>query len=187
MRRTIPVAARSVQRGPDHLWGAPGGPVIKLMQASKAPAHYSHSDIVCTSTWSGKANPRLLAYMGKHVPHPQKSLWSPDTPVPQDRYLYKLTTLDIDSFKYWFGVNRARVMPDAWVLFHRAGLLPPSFNDHNPEVPRPVFDKDQLMRYYLKHRKPLEQERRERKLVEESSFIRTDAEKAADRPSAPWL
>merc|ERR1712146_415683 len=79
---------------------------------------------------------RMYAYLGRHVPAAQKPLFSPDTPVKEDQYSYKLTTLDVDAFKYWFGVKDARVDEKLGVVLHKAGLLPPMLSERNPLTPR---------------------------------------------------
>jgi hypothetical protein len=169
------------------LWGSPGAPKIMSRQPWGLADSYKHYDIVVSRVHNRKDFSRLLHYLGKHVPFPQKSLWSPDTPVLQDRHMYKLTTLDVDAFKYWFGVNRALIDRRTWKLLWRAGLLPPTLYQHNPLLPRPIFDKEELYRYFLANRKPLEVERKIDYLNYQNSIVRTDAEKEADRPKAPWL
>ena len=129
---------------------------------------------------------RLLHYVGKHVPHPQKSLWSPDTPVQQDRHLFKLSTLDIDGFKYWFGVRRAMMHREVWGTYAMAGLVPPNFHGDDT-LPRPVYSKEELYRYYLANRKPMATEERENYLNYHNTLERSPEERKADRPKAPWM
>lgn len=169
------------------LWGAPGRPKIVMHTPTGMGRNYKHADIIVGRIHMKSDLTRVLAYLGKHVPHAQKSLWSPDTPVPQDRHLTKLTTLDIDAFKFWFGVKRAMISRDTWKLMWRAGLLPPSFSQHNPMLPRPVFEKQELMRYYLKNRKPFDVMRKEEYLATQNALIRSPREAQADRPKPPFL
>ena len=98
-----------------------------------------------------------------------------------------LTTFDIDAFKYWFGVKRCKISSRPWRLLAKAGLLPPPIYDNNPLIPKPIFEKEQLIRYYLANRRELRKERAKVKLDYENSMVKTDAQRAADRPSAPWL
>lgn len=182
-RLALPINNRLSKR----YYGAPGAPKIVSYVPRGLTGRYLHHDILVNRVHQKSNMTRVLGYLGKHVPFPQKSLWSPDTPIPQDSHLFKLTTLDIDSFKYWFGVRRALVDRTTWKLLWRAGLLPPSYYQNNPLTPRPVFDKEELMKYYLRNRKPLAVQQREDYLNYKNSLIRTADEKAADRPKAPWL
>jgi hypothetical protein len=169
------------------LWGAPGAPIINMKQ-KHMEWKYQHADMVVEYVHTrSRSEARLLHYLGKHVPHPQKSLWSPDTPVMQDRHLFMLTTLDIDAFKYWFGVKRARLSVSAWKILAKAGLLPPVFRDNSKIIPKPIFDKEQLIRYFLANRKPMGATEKEDYLNYQNSMVRTPAELEADRPKAPWL
>ena len=183
---TTALLAKKRQSGTQIRWGAPGAPTIKLKSAPNAYQHLKHHDIVVTFAHESRRADRLLHYLGKHVPQPQKSLWSPDTPQPMDRHLFKLTSLDIDAFKYWFGVKRAQIDRESWKVLWRSGLLPPSWYQRNPLLPAPIFEKEQLYKYYLKHRKPEDVERQQDYVDYENSMRRTDEEKATDRPHAPW-
>jgi len=187
LRKTTGCHRMKVSKGPRHLWGSPGGPVINFSQPKDIPTRFRHMNIVCAHNHQRKSSDRLLHYLGKHVPQPQKSLWSPDTPVPQDRHLFKLTTLDIDAFKYWFGIERAHVHREVWKLLWRAGLLPPTLHQRNPLLPTPIFDKEELYRYFLANRKPMEALESRDYLDYENSMPRTKEEMEADRPKAPYF
>jgi hypothetical protein len=104
-----------------------------------------------------------------------------------DRHLWKLTTLDIDSFKYWFGVRRALIDRQAWKILMHSNLLPPSWWQRNPLVPSPIFEKEQLYRYYLKHRKSARYYQQRDRVDYYNSMPRTANERALDRPQAPWF
>ncbi len=168
-------------------WGAPGAPTIKLKTPPGAYPQYRTHDIVVSFAHERYRTDRLLHYLGKHVPQPQKSLWSPDTPQPLDRHLFKLTTLDIDAFKYWFGVKRAQLDRNAWKILWRSGLLPPSWWQRNPLVPAPIFEKAQLYKYFLKNRKPDALHRQQKYTDYENSMVRSIEERERDRPKAPWF
>lgn len=170
-----------------HQWGAPGAPVIRTKTRKTAWKYMNYDMVVEHTHVRANTDTRLIHYLGKHVPHPQKSLWSPDTPVSQDRHLFMLTTLDIDSFKYWFGVKRCRVAALAWKIISKSGLLPPAFRDNPKIVPKPIFDKEQLMKYYLANRKDLVTSRREEYLNYSNSMVKSAKEREAERPVAPWL
>ena len=101
--------------------------------------------------------------------------------------MFKLTTLDIDAFKYYFGVQRAQVKREAWKVLWRSGLLPPTWFQRNPLIPAPVFDKEQLYKYFLKNRKNHEFYQKQEQLEYKNSMVRTPQERARDRPKAPWF
>jgi len=179
--------ARGINKKTPRLWGAPGAPIIRMI-SPVVQWRYRNFDIVVEHTHRRRSpDSRLLHYLGKHCPHPQKSLWSADTPVPQDRHLFQLTTLDIDAFKYWFGVKRCQVHGTPWIVLHRAGLLPPSLYSNSKLMPRPVFHKEQLMRYYLANRRPAGEEEKRDYTDYISAMTKTPKQEAADRPVAPWL
>lgn len=167
-------------------YGSPGAPIIRAKYACRFYNQYRHYDLVVTYTHESYGTDRLLHYLGKHVPQPQKSLWSPDTPQPMDRHMFKLTSLDVDAFKYWFGVKRAQIDREAWKILMHSNLLPPSWWQRNPLVPAPIFDKEQLYKYYLKNRKSAEFYRKQTHVDWYNSMPRTVQERAADRPQAPW-
>lgn len=98
-----------------------------------------------------------------------------------------LTTLDIDAFKYWFGVKRCKVHHKAWMVLAKSGLLPPAFRDNPKIVPKPIFDKEKLMKYYLANRKDLASVRQEEYAVYHNSMAKTEADRAAERPVAPFV
>jgi hypothetical protein len=186
LQRTPVLHALKQQRSTRRLWGAPGAPRIKMTYANNTN-QYKASDMIVTYTHNAGNSKRMLHYLGKHVPHAQKSLWSPDTPVSMDRHLFKLTTLDMDAFKYWFGVQRAFVTRDSWKLLWRAGLLPPTLYQHNPLMPRPIFEKTELYAYWLKNRKDTAVLAAEAKAHYMNSMVKAPQDAADDRPVAPWL
>jgi hypothetical protein len=153
------------------------------------PDRLRHKDIVLAPqrARSEQMSYQLMHYMGKHCKHPQKSLWSADTPLPQDRYHFKLTTLDVDAFKYWFGVKRAFVKKDVWKLLWRAGLLPPTFYQHNTLLTRPIFDKEDLYQYYLQNRPDAEVEKQANYYQYLNGITITESEAEARRPKAPYF
>jgi hypothetical protein len=188
LRSTAISCARSQTRGRKFVWGAPGKPLIRLAKPDKAPwGAQSHMNIVLTAEHHRSKATRFYAYLGKHVPRPQKALWSPDTPVPQDQYSYKLTTLDVDTFKYWFGLKEARVDRGTAKLLQKAGLLPPALHQFNPLMPRPNFRKEELYRHWLKNRPPLDAKRRDDYYHYTSSTDKFRPDSKADVPQAPWL
>ncbi|KEG14093.1 hypothetical protein DQ04_00621020 [Trypanosoma grayi] len=189
MLRVTPLShARAViKRRTPQLWGAPGAPIIR-MRGHHVVWKFQSYDIVVEHTHKRHVSDvRLLHYLGKHCPHPQKSLWSPDTPVAQDRHLFMLTTVDVDAFKYWFGVKRCRLSTRPWTLLAKAGLLPPSLRENSKIMPKPLFDKEQLMRYYLANRKDEALIAREDYLNYQNSMVKSEEERAAERPVAPYL
>jgi hypothetical protein len=171
------------------LFGSPGMPVIDLNTVA-VPLKFRSSDIIVRRTHYNprSVDQRLLQYLGKHVPHPQKSLWSPDTPVVQDRHLFMLTTLDVDQFKYWFGVKRALVTTKAWAVISKSSLLPPLYNSSaSNRLPKPIFDKEDLYTYFLAKRKDLALIKKEEYLQHQNSIIKSPAQRAAERPVAPFM
>lgn len=187
-RRCMMFRAAGINRHRVVLNGSPGPLSIRLFKDNKLPPSQRWSDIIVTRRHSSyTVRNKLVHYMGKHVPHPQKSLWSPDTPVPQDRHLFKLTTLDIDAFKYFYGVMRADLDREVWELLSHSGLLPPAYHQVNYGAPQPVFDKEDLYRYYLKHRPSIAEQNRRNSLDYSNSMIRSPEERAARRPAEPWL
>jgi hypothetical protein len=179
---------RPVPTGQKHVWGAPGKPLLTMKAPSglgAGPRQYLN--ILATAEHHRSRKVRFYAYLGKHVPRPQKALWSPDTPVPQDQYSYKLTTIDIDTFKYWFGIKEARVDRNLHKVLTKAGLLPPGHHEKNPLMPQPIFKKEELYAYWLKNRPPLEQAERAKYSQLVSSTEKYRPETVADAPSAPWL
>ncbi len=170
------------------VYGVTFVPWIDSITPKGIPRHMASDDMVVRYRQGQKSTtPKLLHYLGKHVPHPQKALWSPDSPVQQDRHLFKLTTIDIDAFKYWFGVRRALITPKTWPVLAQASLVPPSFHLTDPAFPRPIFSKQELYRYYLANRKSMEEEARENYVNYENSMGKTEADREASRPRAPWL
>lgn len=187
-RSSIRSLARAlVDRKRPQLWGAPGAPVIRMRGHHVAWKYQSYDLMVEHTHRRRNSDIRLLHYLGKHCPHPQKSLWSPDTPVAQDRHLFMLTTVDIDAFKYWFGVKRCRLSVGPWNILAKSGLLPPSYRQNAKIIPKPIFDKEQLMRYYLKNRKKMEVVDRQNYLEYQNSMVVPPKERASDRPVAPYL
>jgi hypothetical protein len=192
MRHSQTQLARSILVGKPKLFGAPGAPIIR-MATPRVPWKWRSYDIIVEHTHRRKhADARLIHYLGKHQPQPQKSLWSPDTPVTQDRHLFMLTTFDIDAFKYWFGVRRCLISHKPWRLLAKAGLLPPPIYDNTPLIPRPIFEKEALMKYYLAHKstaqKQLAWQSPKRKYFDyKNGLQKSAAQRAADVPSAPWL
>ena len=190
MQRTNIFLARGIHRNnkAKHLWGAPGVPVIKTSSPKVTPKFRS-TDLLVKYTWCDhRSDRRLLHYLGKHVPHAQKNLWSADTPVLQDKHLFKLTTIDVDMFKFWFGVKRARLSNCAWKIIYRSSLLPPPFsNASQTPIPKPIFDKEQLYKYFLANRKPLEVVQKEDYRLYKNGMAKTDAQRASERPRAPYL
>lgn len=168
-------------------YGAPGAPTITLKTDWRLKNHWRWYDMVVTYPHTRHHNERLIHYLGKHVPHPQKSLWSPDTPQPMDKHMFKLTSLDMDAFKYYFGVQRAQMNKEAWKVLWRSGLLPPTWYQKNPLIPAPIFDKEQLFKYYVKNRKPVQAIKEQEHFDYMNSMVRTSEEKARDRPKAPWF
>ncbi|KAG5500419.1 hypothetical protein JKF63_03512 [Porcisia hertigi] len=169
------------------LWGAPGAPIIRMRGHHVAWKFQSYDIFVEHTHRRRNSDIRLLHYLGKHCPHPQKSLWSPDTPVTQDRHLFMLTTVDVDAFKYWFGVKRCRLSVGPWNILAKSGLLPPSYKQNSKIMPKPIFDKEHLMRYYLANRKDQRQIEREDYLNYKNSMVKLPEERAAERPVAPFL
>lgn len=186
--RTNLVSARAMaDRKRPRLWGAPGAPIIR-MRGHHVVWKFQSYDIFVEHTHTRRnSDIRLLQYLGKHVPHAQKSLWSPDTPVMQDRHLFMLTTIDIDAFKYWFGVKRCQLSVGPWNILAKSGLLPPSFKQNSKIMPKPIFDKEQLMKYFLANRKDAQLIDRENYLNYENSMVKSPEERAAERPVAPFL
>ena len=182
------VRRKALTKGARRLNGAPGPLKIKLYADRRVPAHQRTQDIIVVRRHT-PYNPgrRLVHYMGRHVPHPQKSLWSPDSPVPQDRHLFKMTTLDFDAFKYYYGVARADLDPQLWDLLSHSGLLPPPYERVNYFLPMPIFDKVSLYRYYLKHRPSAAEMERRDYLDYKNSMVRTQEDRAGRMPQAPWL
>jgi ribosomal protein S16 len=180
---------KMLSKGQKFVWGAPGKPLLKLQRPEMGYGDSrGHQNIIATAEHHRSTKIRFYAYLGKHVPRPQKALWSPDTPVPQDQHSYKLTTLDIDQFKYWFGVKGARVDEELAKILHKAGLLPPTMKQFNPLAPRPIFKKEELYKYYLANRPPLERVEADAytQYVSATDKVRPET-KQADRPAAPWL
>lgn len=176
-----------VDRKNPQLWGAPGAPIIRMRGHHVAWKFQSYDIMVEHTHRRRNSDIRLLQYLGKHCPHPQKSLWSPDTPVAQDRHLFMLTTVDIDAFKYWFGVKRCRLSVGPWNILAKAGLLPPSYRQNSKIMPKPIFDKEQLMRYYLLNRKNSRILEQENHLNYNNSMVVFPEQRAVDRPVAPFL
>lgn len=171
--------------------GSPGAPTMKYfllqnIRNVKVMRHMVHADLVMSYYWGTQKNQWMFHYMGKHHPAPQKALWSPDTPVPMDRMHYKLTTLDFDAFKFWFGVRRCQLDKNCKKLLMKAGLLPPSLHQNDMLVPRPIFDKEELYEYFLKTRKDMHRYRSAERLLHGNGVIKTKEEREADRPMAPW-
>lgn len=188
MRRTSILPARPVCKGKKFVWGAPGKPLLmKRPPQRRLWGPRSHENIIATAEHHDSHKIRMYAYLGKHVPMPQKALWSPDTPVPMDQYSFKLTTLDIDAFKFWFGVKNARVDDNLQKLLHKAGLLPPGIREFNPLSPRPIFKKEELYRYWLANRPPLEATERDQYHHYKSSTEKIRPDTISDVPAAPWL
>jgi ribosomal protein S16 len=187
LKRTPSLYAQAfAPRNKIHVWGAPGQPIIRMKGHHVVWKHQSY-DIVVEHTHTRKRSDiRLIHYLGKHVPHPQKSLWSPDTPVTQDRHLFMLTTVDVDAFKYWFGVKRAALSHRPWKLLAKSGLLPPCLRDNAKIIPKPIFDKENLMKYFLANRKDKKLEAREEYVQYENGMPKSPKEIEADRPKAPW-
>ena len=119
LRQTEFCLARGINNMKKVRHGAPGAPTIMLKTSSGFRPQYRYHDMIVSYPHQRKDTDRLIHYLGKHVPHPQKSLWSPDTPQPMDKHMFKLTTLDIDAFKYYFGVQRAQVKREAWKVLWR--------------------------------------------------------------------
>lgn len=188
LKLSAPLRAQAIApRKKIQAWGAPGRPIIRMKGHHVVWKHQSY-DIVVEHTHTRKnSDIRLIHYLGKHVPHPQKSLWSPDTPVTQDRHLFMLTTMDVDAFKYWFGVKRAGLTHRPWQLLAKSGLLPGALQDNSKIIPKPIFDKENLMKYYLANRKAQGVQEREDYVQYENGMPRTPKEIEADRPKAPWL
>lgn len=188
LRHSSLVRARAlVDRKNPQLWGAPGAPVIRMRGHHVAWKFQSYDIMVEHTHRRRNSDIRLLQYLGKHCPHPQKSLWSPDTPVAQDRHLFMLTTVDIDAFKYWFGVKRCRLSVGPWNILAKAGLLPPSYRENSKIMPKPIFDKEQLMRYYLKNRKRSRILEQEEYLNYKNGMLVHPEQRAQSRPVAPFL
>ena len=185
---TTVLQRKAIVRSKTRLNGAPGPLRIKLFSDRRVPAVQRFSDIIVARRHT-PYNPgrRVIHYMGKHVPHPQKSLWSPDSPIPQDRHLFKMTTLDIDAFKYYYGVARADLDPKVWEILSHAGLLPPPYEKINYMLPMPIFDKSSLYRYYLRKRPSVEELERRDYLDYSNGMVRTPEERAARMPQEPWL
>lgn len=182
---TLRLARPIISRHKVHVWGAPGAPIIR-MKGKHVMWRNQSFDMVVEYTHTRKnSDARLIQYLGKHVPHPQKSLWSPDTPVMQDRHLFMLTSIDVDAFKYWFGVKACQVSTRPWHLLAKAGLLPPVFRDNSKIIPKPIFDKELLMKYYLANRKDADVVAREEYVQYENGMA--PASRDRDRPQAPWL
>ena len=180
---------RAVNNAPKKLNGGPGPFKIRFFADKRLPRQMRFKDIIVTRRHC-RYKPRhgqILHYMGKHVPQPQKSLWSPDCPIPQDRHLFKLTTLDIDAFKYYYGVKRADLDPKVWELLSHSGLLPPPMERTNYMAPRPIFDKEKMYQYYLKHRPPIADIRRRDYLDYANSMVLTGEMRERRKPSEPWL
>lgn len=183
----ILMARAVVMRRKIQLWGAPGAPIIRLKGRHNVWKHQSYDMVVEYTHTRKNSDLRLLHYLGKHVPHPQKSLWSPDTPVTQDRHLFMLTTLDVDAFKYWFGVRRAQLSARPWFILAKSGLLPPAFRDNSKIIPKPIFEKEELMKYFLANRKDPKVVEREAYLNYENSMTVSPQTREQDRPKAPWM
>jgi ribosomal protein S16 len=181
------LATPLARRGKLHLWGAPGQPVIRMKGHHVVWKHQSYDIVVEHTHTRHNSDVRLIHYLGKHVPHPQKSLWSPDTPVTQDRHLFMLTTMDVDAFKYWFGVKRAALTHKPWQLLAKSGLMPPCFRDNSKIIPKPIFDKENLLKYYLANRRDKNVEAHANYVQYENGMPRSPKEIEADRPRAPWL
>ena len=180
--------ATAINKGGHQHWGAPGAIWLKSLQPEHVPRHQAHRDLVVAHKVRKGREERLLHYLGRHVPHPQKSLWSPDSPVQQDQHLFKLTTLDIDGFKYWFGVRRAMVDRGVMELCARASLLPPSWYGGDPSVPAPIYEKRDLYRYFLANRAQNPAvTRRAQYLSYANSMPKNEEDRQAERPRAPWM
>eukprot|EP00759_Apiculatamorpha_spiralis_P002730 PhF_6_TR11184/c0_g1_i1/m.18024 len=188
LNRTAPLHYKAVNRRGILLNGAPGPFAIRIFADRRIPPNQRFEDLVVVRRHT-RYNPKnsLVHYLGKHVPHPQKSLWSPDTPVPQDRHLFKLTTMDVDAFKYFFGVQRSDLEPKVWEILSHSGLVPPPYEKVNYLAPMPIYNKAELYKYYLKNRPSVEDEERRRKLDYEDSLVRTEEERAKRRPQEPWM
>ena len=189
IRASPPLLQRPRIRKRRQLFGSPGMPVIDLNTVN-VTMKFRSSDIIVRRTHynPSSVDKRLLQYLGKHVPHPQKSLWSPDTPVVQDRHLFMLTTLDVDQFKYWFGVKRALVTTKAWDVISKSSLLPPLYESSlSNRIPKPIFDKEDLYSYFLAKRKDMSVIKKEEYLQHQNSIIKSPAQRAAERPVAPYM
>lgn len=95
--------------------------------------------------------------------------------------------MDVDAFKYWFGVKRCRLSVGPWNLLAKSGLLPPSYRQNAKIMPRPIFDKEKLMHYYLANRKAQAVVEREAYLNYQNSMVKSPEERERDRPVAPFL
>jgi hypothetical protein len=85
-------------------------------------------------------------------------------------------------------VKRALLEREAWKVLWRSGLEPPSWYQKNPLVAAPIFEKEELYRYYLKNRASDPEVERQRDHRDyQNSIVRAEAEKEADRPRAPFF
>ena len=99
-----------------------------------------------------------------------------------------LTTLDVDQFKYWFGVKRAMLTPKAWSVISKSSLLPPVYQSSDSNrIPKPIFDKEDLYAYFLAKRKDLAVIKKEEYLQHQNSIIKSHAQRLAERPTSPFM
>eukprot|EP00760_Papus_ankaliazontas_P013554 PhM_4_TR15808/c0_g1_i1/m.31885 len=189
MQRTSLLHALGLNRRKSYLLnGAPGPLSIRFSTDRRLAPQLRFRDIVVTRRCSNMIpGGALVHYLGKHVPFAQKSLWSADTPVPQDRHLFMLTTLDVDAFKYFFGVQRADLDQEVWDVLSHSGLVPPAYSRVNYMLPRPIFDKEELYRYFLRHRPKKEDVERQAYKDYTNGMQRTEEENVARRPQEPWM